>query len=224
MNVFGPREATASVEIYDPELDAWTPAGELSAARAFAVALGLGGAGVLVAGGEGNSVFADESSRVDRFDPSTGMWAEEPLLAEGRVAPLDTVLPDGRLWIGMGYGHYLAALGEIRATDSGVWSSTASPTDTPLDYALAAIAPLGGTTLHLACGGSPTTIDPAQYWKADCFLVLEDGAIVDAPPMLERRVGHTATPLADGRVLVVGSAERSDRELSYETELYERFP
>jgi N-acetylneuraminic acid mutarotase len=87
----------ASVEVYDPERDVWTPGAPLNRARAGHAAAALAGK-IVVLGGEVLSSGRETLDSVEVFDPQEGEWTT----AEAMPVPLHgvpAVEVGGRLYV-----------------------------------------------------------------------------------------------------------------------------
>ncbi|MAX04355.1 MAG: hypothetical protein CL883_03435, partial [Dehalococcoidia bacterium] len=80
-------------EIYNPDTDTWSPAGETNKPRGEHSALLLTDGSVLVTGGIGYI------SEVEIFDPKTSTWSIVGSLNTGRYRHAVTQLNDGRVLI-----------------------------------------------------------------------------------------------------------------------------
>jgi Tol biopolymer transport system component len=169
---------------------------------------------VLIAGGCGTA------SEV--YDPATGVFTPTGSMAVARGASTVTLLPDGRVLVAGGYN--CAAAGE-----DGMWASaelydpltgTFSPTGSmkaPRSQHTATLLADGRVLITGGLSGSsPPTgggITLASYRTAatDDFLKTAEvydpttGKFSKTDSMSTPHRGHTATLLADGRVLVVGN-------------------
>lgn len=97
--------ALAFCELYDPDLDRWTPTGSLLRGRRRHQATRLEDGTVLVTGGTapgspGTAPFDPFSQRtVERFDPVTGAWAAKAAMPSGRALHRAIPLPGDRLLV-----------------------------------------------------------------------------------------------------------------------------
>lgn len=95
-------------EIYDPILDQWTFAGDLSQSRGSLVATLLGNGKVLVTGGMNQTqAFAT----CELFDPASLAWSLTTPMSVGRGAHSATLLPNGKVLVSGGdkWGGLLAS-------------------------------------------------------------------------------------------------------------------
>ena len=153
---------------------------------------------LLVGGGE----VAAPGVAVEWYDPAAGRWASAAPLPEPRAGHTATLLPDGRVLVvggeTAGGGLAGAALYDPRAD---TWTVVAPPP-----------APASGHTATLLRDGRVLVVGGRGADGAGHRLPLADAALYD--PAANRwaattrlsvaRAGHTATLLADGRVLLVG--------------------
>jgi Kelch motif len=144
---------------------------------------------------------ASPSARASSL-PGPGTWTPAPgmpVLAGGQTA---TTLPDGRVLLAGGqqprHGDPTAAA-EIYDPASGKWSSTGDMT-TPR-WAHTATVLLDGTVL--VTGGFAGSEQKVKLSSAEIYDPTS-GAWTAIGDMGVARAGHTATRLADGRVLVTG--------------------
>ncbi len=119
----------------------------------------------------------------------------------------------------------LAILGAAVASCAG--SRTARPADEALSFWAHSVTPLQGDVVLIAGGYGQGGESTSAAW----LYHPSDGSFEPADPMAVRRAGHTATLLADGRVLVVGGCDfgtpgntfTSSAELNvFSAEVYDR--
>jgi N-acetylneuraminic acid mutarotase len=89
-----------SAEIYDPELDAWTPATDLQAARGSATATRLEDGRVLIVGGGAFEAPLEVGAEI--YDPVTDAWYATREPGRIRIGHTATILEDGSVLIGGG--------------------------------------------------------------------------------------------------------------------------
>lgn len=179
----------------------FTPAGSLIEAREGHQAVLLVDGRVLVVGGQDG--YFDYRPAAEVWDPETGTFAPAGALAEARDAHTATRLSDGRVLVIGGWGVADDPLSSVEAWD-------------PLTESFGPTARLGhargGHTATLlsdgrilvvgghGASGNPdyTSLSSAETWDPMTETFAPTGSLTEA------RVGHTATLLADGRVLVAG--------------------
>jgi hypothetical protein len=169
----------ATAQTWDPATNAWQPAEGLNKFRTQYVAVQLAGGRALVTGGENQDAVSFSSTYL--FDPSTETWSKSGLLATARTSPIGATLKDGRVLVAGGYFNNGGPTGGIEP-----------------DAVLAAFGP-----------GDLRDIDIPPFAVAMATAELFDpvtGTWSPTGPMRYARYGSPAVTLADGRVLVFGSA------------------
>jgi N-acetylneuraminic acid mutarotase len=201
----------ATAEIYDPIADRWSSAGALATARAGHTATLMPGGQILVAGGHNSRRFLET---VELYDPVANAWTTAPPMNSARSGHTATLLPGGLLLVAGGFGGKSQAGAERYNPADNTWTTAGSLADgrfghtaTPLPDGKVLVA--GG--LNSAHGGtylaSVETYDPvANGWAG-------------APAMGGARAFHTATPLLDGEILVLGG--KDGRRLLASAERYD---
>ncbi|MGH9281038.1 MAG: Ig-like domain-containing protein [Acidimicrobiales bacterium] len=195
-------EITATAEIFDAVANTWTRVADAATPRLAIAGAVLPGGQILVAGGFNSSASAGLRS-TERFDPATGTWSQAADLNEARGMASAVTMADGRVLIA---GGDLRTEGratvEIYDPTTGTWTFAApmnlgdrnGPSLTLLPSAVVVMA--GG---FRGGSGSPTpTHDTAEVYDpvSDRWDFTGD--------MSTPRGGHSATRLADGRVLMAG--------------------
>lgn len=183
-----------TAELFDPKKELFAPiAATMSAKRVRHSAVLLGGL-VLVVGGNGGPV-----ATADLFDTSSGAWTATPPLAHPRSSAAALVLQNGRaLVVG---GDPDSATAELFVPGVQTWQET-GPMLQPRRLHTATLLADGRV---LVTGGQ----DPADPSKAtpsaEIYAPAAD-AWKAVAPMGTPRLGHTATLLPNGRVLVAGGS------------------
>jgi hypothetical protein len=195
--------ATVSLTITSTATPGWHPASPMLTARAGHTATLLDDGRVLVLGGASGAAI----HTAEIYDPLTGAWSRTGNLNKPRFGHTATRLADGRVLVAgstvLSFGDKVAASAEIWSPATGTWTLTGSLSrghahHTATLLANGKVLVAGGSFISLGSGGpkpSPTELfDPATgTW-----------ALTGQLPV--GRVGHQATRLADGRVLVSGGA------------------
>jgi hypothetical protein len=212
--VTGGGPDSASAELYDPRTGTWTATGSMLSKRGSFSATLLGDGRVLVAGGTPLvSVGGNKNTRLaaaELFDPDTGTWSATGSMIEARSEQTATRLPDGRVLVAGGIGAYgnvrvvapkVLATAELYDPDTGSWTATGG-LSTPR---VGQQATLLGDGRVLVVGGMTYSGDGEEIILASAEAYDPgDGTWTKAGTMGTARTRHTATLLADGRVLVAG--------------------
>ncbi len=200
----------------------------MNTARAYHAAVLLKNGKVLVIGGitgyssNGNGLPTASS---ELYDPTTGSWSQTGSLAVGRAGPA-VLLQDGRVLLPGGfsntdytgtalpgscgtYSAYPSSSVEIYDPATGLWASTSDMTYRRAHHTATLLA--NGTVL--VAGGNAIPLDGStmgvQVDQLGASAELYDpstGSWTPTGSMSKPRHYHTATALADGRVLVVGGS------------------
>jgi N-acetylneuraminic acid mutarotase len=201
----GEKRTRASVELFDPATGSWSVAARMYHARADHVAVRLDDGRVLVTGGFDFDTrpFATSLRSTEIYDPSSDTWtrvgAAPGTAYGGTVAPMQ----DGRVLIHVAEHGDGRTVGLLAAFDParGQWIRVAR---TPQYRARPTITELNDRSI-LQTGGSLPGFDGPPNPTRDAWRYDPPGAAwTKIPRMRNHGFGHTATLLADGRVLVVG--------------------
>jgi hypothetical protein len=201
----------ASAETYDPASDTFEPTTDQLADTP--------GDATVVALADGKTlVFGKGSSAI--FDPATQTFtATTPTIAD-RVLHTTTLLQDGRVLVtggsGSGGGAMLASA-EVFDPTTGSWSEVAS-LDLPRQQHTATLLADGRVLIT----GGASDDDAGWPLKTTELFDPATGTFTPAGVMIGGRAAHTATLLADGRVLVAGGVPDDDPSASLASaELYD---
>ena len=204
----------AEVELFDPARNAIHPLGKLAEPRAGHTATLLTDGRVLIAGGYNGEYLAS----VEVFDPTTRQFRSGGPLVQRRSGHTATLLPDGRVLLvgGVGQGWTFLRSAEIydpRTGESETVGSMSAPRESHTATLLSdgRVLVIGGHT-----GRRP---DMEVHSSAEIFSPT-DGRFEAAGTLGTPRHKHDAHRLPDGRVLVIGGADRTDRVHFATTELY----
>ena len=188
---------TAAAEIYDPATGTFTPTGSMKTRRDYHSLTRLADGRVLVAGGTNDD---GDLASAEIFDPATGTFAPTGSLSTERAGHSATLLADGRVLAAGGSNRYGAPrTAELYDSASGRFERAGAAAGGH-DFAVAQpdgrVLVLGGTPPEIWAPVAPVEAPKPGHVPGPGFSVAE-------PPVADRQ-GHTATLLADGRVLVAG--------------------
>lgn len=185
-----------STELLAAGSAAWHYSGSLSGARTYHTATLLPSGKVLVAGGQnGNTVLGT----AEIYDPATGSWSSAGTLNTPRTHHAAVLLNSGQVMvIGGTSGNGATTLTTPELYDPATNSWTNAATATARWYEPASLLPngnvlvSGGATSGKSALASADIYNPGQGWTGSV------GSMITA------RMGHTATALPTGAILVAG--------------------
>lgn len=195
--------SVATAEIYDPTTGTFSPTGSMAVARGFHTATLLADGRVLIAGGCATGWNGPFVASAEIYDPKTARFNATGSMHVTRVSHTATLLANGQVLItgGTADGTTSLASAELFNPRTGKFSATGPMT--------------AGRTFHeatLLTDGRVllTAGDPAGWVYDGPFLDTAEiydpktGTFTTTGPMLEKLTSHSATLLADGRVLIAG--------------------
>jgi N-acetylneuraminic acid mutarotase len=204
LNAAGP---CATVELYDAASNTWTVVQALSATRLNHTATLLPNGKVLVAGGYDG--FGNMRAGVEIYDPAANTWASGSPLAAARYSHTATVLPNGKVLVAGGWGS-AGTRPAIELYDPATDAWTLAGTLATAHEAHTATLLSNGTVL--VAGGGYTSVHSATTYATD-MTELYDPATntwsLTNRLIVGPRLGHTATLLRSGAVLVAGGTQAS---------------
>jgi N-acetylneuraminic acid mutarotase len=199
-------QPSASAEVYDPSAQTWKPARSMmnTAREAHTATLLLDGT-VLVAGGSDDGVHAVRSAEI--HDPGPGTWRLTASMSTARDGHTATLLLEGLVLVAGGAfdssGHALPSA-EFFAASTRRWARV--PQMNTLRARHTATLLLDGRAL--AAGGELVDVFSTHRVLASAELFdFSASHWTTMPSMSAARARHTATRLADGRVLVAGGVD-----------------
>jgi N-acetylneuraminic acid mutarotase len=205
----------ASVELFDPQANAIETIGSMAERRSGHTATRLGDGRVLIAGGYNGEYLAS----LEVFEPSTKRWRRAGSLLEGRSGHTATLLRDGRVLFvgGVGRGWTFLRSAEVYDPETGR-SERVGELDVPREGHTATLLADGRVLVIGGHSGRRPNVE--VYASAELFSPQTrrfDGTGTLTTP----RHKHDAIALNDGRVLVVGGADHTDRNHYATTEVYD---
>lgn len=204
----------ASIELFDPADNTVQQLGSLAERRAGHTATLLGDGRVIIAGGYNGEYLAS----LVVFDPSAKRFRPADSLLEGRSGQTATLLPDGRVLFvgGVGRGWTFLRSAELYDPETGR-SEPAGSMTVPRESHTATL--LADGRVLIIGGHSGRRQNMEVYPSAELFDP-RTGRFETAGTLAIARHKHDAVKLADGRVLVIGGADRTDRVHYATTEIY----
>jgi hypothetical protein len=205
----------ARVELFDPTDDTIHELGAMAERRAGHSATLLRDGRVLVVGGYDGDYLAS----LELFDPSTRRFHPAGSLLEGRSGHTATLLLDGRVLFvgGVGSGWAFLRSAEIYDPTTGRVESAGSMA-APRESHSATLLADGRV---LVVGGHSGRRPAMQVHSSSELFDPRTGRFEAGGSLAIARHKHDAVRLADGRVLVLGGADRSDRVHYATSEVYD---
>jgi N-acetylneuraminic acid mutarotase len=195
------RGATASAELYDPVANTWSDAGSMRLARSQHTATLLPNGKILVRGQAGTF-----SSWGELYDSVTNTWsATGSMQVYPRYSCTSTLLSNGKVlvaggWAFLGAGATILPGTELYDSVTNTWSA-ASSMATPRYGHSATLLPDGKV---LVAGGRSQAKSDAPLLTSVELYDPATNTWSAAGSMSTARLGHTATLLSNGKVLVMG--------------------
>jgi len=215
--------ALASCEVYDPAIDNFVPTGPMGSARVGHGATLLPDGRVLVAGG--TTTLADVTAAItstlrsaEIYDPGTGSWTSTGNIGGFRLGPALHTLSNGQVMVsgGVQVAFFAGIPLNVASTTAceffnptnGTWSN-APAMRAPRAYHQDNQVTLNDGRLLLTGGALvPNLLGAANAAPvADAEYYDPASGIWTAANLGQPRAAHTATLLADGRVLVAGGGQ-----------------
>jgi hypothetical protein len=205
----------ASVELFDPTDNSVMQLGSLVEGRVSHTATLLGDGRVLIAGGYNGEYLGS----TEVFDPSTKRFGPAGTLTEGRSGHTATLLPDGRVLFvgGVGRGWTFLRSAELYDPETGR-SEPVGSMSVPRESHTATLLADGRVLVIGGHSGRRPNVE--LYASAEIFSP-QTRRFEPAGTLVTARHKHDAIELTDGRVLVIGGADRSDRVHYATTEIYD---
>jgi N-acetylneuraminic acid mutarotase len=195
----------SSAELYSPSSRSWTATGGMLAARSDLTATPLSDGRVLVAGGQGAgdaTLAYTPLASAELYDLTSGSWTPTGNMIEARASHTATALADGRVLVAGGLNASSGSLASAELYDpaTGRWTPTGNMIEARASHT-ATLLPDGSV---LVAGGVAMGSDGDILLASAELYDPNTGSWTASGSMMEPRYFHTATALADGRVLVAG--------------------
>jgi N-acetylneuraminic acid mutarotase len=193
----------SDADIYDPVTGAMMPADNaMNAAREKHTAVRLHNGKILIAGGyNGNYLKSAEI-----YDPAAGTFEETEDMVYTRIGAAGVLLESGRILIAGGYNGYYMPYAELYDPWSGTFTMASDSMNGSRQNPTATLLQDGNV---LITGGYNGTTGSETYYSTAELFDSESNSFNYTGSMTDGREGHTATLLADGRVLVTGGCNNS---------------
>lgn len=199
---------TNTAEVYDPATDTWATVASMNAPRrSDAAVTPLIDGRVLVVGGSAYAgAYIPVNPVAEVYDPVTDTWEATGAMVSTRTAVTVTPLADGRV-LAVGIGNTT----ELYDPLTNSWAAAGN---LQIARALHVAASLTDGRV-LVVGG----LGSGALSSAEVYDPATDTWSVTAPPGTARSMGHTATVLANGWVLIAGGKDET-RQVTNSAELF----
>jgi hypothetical protein len=200
--------AGAIAEIYDPATGSFTRVGDMAEGRIQHTASLLGDGRVLIAGGfEGNAndfgFFPTPTAEI--YDPATQSFSPGGGMPQEAASQTASVLLDGTVLVAGGFGNSCPGRGAGVAIFDPASNSFRAGVSLPTRRAEHTATTLNDGRVLITGGGDPCDFLGGSISSTAVVFDPATSSYSSEEAMREPRSGHSATLLADGKVLVVGS-------------------
>jgi hypothetical protein len=203
-----------AVELFDPVTNRTIELPALDRRRLGHTATRLRDGRVLVAGG----LDGEYLRSLEIFDPMQRRFRPGGNLLEGRSGHTATLLPDGRVLFVGGVGSGWTFLRSAELYDPATGRSEAvADMNVPRESHTATLLTDGRV---LIIGGHSGRRSEMQVYASAEVFTMQSRRFEPAGTLTTARHKHDAVRLVDGRVLVVGGADRTDRNHFNSTEIF----
>jgi len=198
----------AAAQLYNPSSGTWSTTGSMASARSQFAAVVLPSGKVLVEGGTGAGSAISNSAEL--YDPVQKTWSYAGHMAVARYAHTATLLPDGKVMVtgGCVASGCSSVTGVTEIWDPSTpttWTQTHYPLNTARAFQTATLLRNGKV---LVVGGCYLSYCANGLSSSEIFTPnnsnLSNSTWTNGPSSSVQRYGHSATLLANGKVLVAG--------------------
>jgi N-acetylneuraminic acid mutarotase len=197
---------TNTAELYDPTTGSWKSVGPLHISRWGHTATLLQNGKVLVAGGFNDLSGPAYLNSAELYDPVLETWTDTGPLQTARSFATMTLLLDGKVLVAGGADTSTNSVtAELYDPATGTWTPTGNMNEARA-YQTATLLPDGQV---MVSGGNSNS---SAFFDARSSIEVYNpaqGKWTPAGTMEQPRIGHTATLLSDGRVLLAGGISNS---------------
>jgi subtilisin family serine protease len=202
-----------SAELFDTATNTFSSAGKMTTARANHTATLLKDGRVLITGGE--SGYEDGNSSAEIYDPNTNQFTLVEGMANPRYYHTATLLSDGKVLIcGGKTGKLLDPLKSAEVFDPATNAFTSTGNMAEVRYGLTASLLPNGNVIITGGGYYNRSLQKFIYSNTSELYNPQTGMFASGPSMSEARLNHTATSLADGKVVIIGGESDSTSSLT----------
>lgn len=226
--IVGGADATGAVlsscEIYDPVTNQFTPTNPMSTPRVLHAACRLADGRVMVAGGTSTlqpdvvAAIAGTLSSVEIYDPATGVWSPASAIGGRRLGPALTLLSNNQVLVSGGVAVTLFGATPIAANSTTVcqrwnpatqtWGAANGMPSARAGHHYNQVTLADGRVLMTGGVNVPGLLSAASSAPIAAADVYNPTTNTwTAVNMANARALHSATRLADGRVVVAGGAQ-----------------
>ncbi len=205
--IIGPAAWNNSADLFDPGSNTFTPAlpATMTSRRSLHTATLLTDGRVLIAGGYSGAAVLSAAELADFY---SGSFAAAASMNLPRMYHTATQLSNGKVLIAGGTGAQVT-IGTAELYDPALGTFTMLPSAMSSPRYVHTATLLGNGKVLIAAGLAGTTVfDLAPTDQAELFDP-DSETFVALPAMTSRRSEHSATLLANGKVLIVGGYKSS---------------